>query len=61
MTVDGVRIHGRADRIDRLADGTLAMVDYKTGTPPSARMVQEGFALQLGLIGLIAQGGGTRA
>jgi ATP-dependent helicase/nuclease subunit B len=55
--VDGVRIHGRADRIDQLPDGTLAVVDYKTGTPPSARMVEEGFALQLGLIGLIAQGG----
>lgn len=58
--VEGVRIFGRADRIDRLADGTLAIVDYKTGTPPSGRMVQEGFALQLGLIGLIAQEGGFR-
>ena len=56
--VDGVRIHGRADRIDRQADGTLAVIDYKTGMPPSGRMVEQGFALQLGLIGLIAQGGG---
>jgi hypothetical protein len=31
----GVTITGKADRIDRLADGTLAMVDYKTGKPPS--------------------------
>jgi ATP-dependent helicase/nuclease subunit B len=31
MTVDGVKVKGRADRIDRLADGTLAIVDYKTG------------------------------
>jgi ATP-dependent helicase/nuclease subunit B len=54
----GVRIHGRADRIDRNADGTLAVIDYKTGQPPSARGVQEGFALQLGLIGLIASEGG---
>ena len=58
MRVDGVRIHGRADRIDRLADGTLAVIDYKTGMPPSGAMVEKGFALQLGLIGLIAQGGG---
>lgn len=58
--VDGIRIFGRADRIDRLPDGTLAIVDYKTGTPPSGRMVQEGFALQLGLIGLIAQMGGFK-
>ena len=36
MTFDGVHVHGRADRIDRLADGSLAIIDYKTGTPPSA-------------------------
>src|SRR5690606_25370809 len=53
-----VRIHGRADRIDRLPGGTLAVVDYKTGQPPSRRMVEQGFALQLGLIGLIAEAGG---
>lgn len=58
ITVDGIRIHGRADRIDRLADGTLAIVDYKTGKPPSGSMVEQGFALQLGLIGLIASRGG---
>ncbi|CAM3982271.1 DNA 3'-5' helicase [Novosphingobium lubricantis] len=58
ISVDGIRIHGRADRIDRLADGTLAIVDYKTGTPPSARMVEQGYSLQLGLIGLIAREGG---
>lgn len=54
----GVRLHGRADRIDRCADGSLAVIDYKTGQPPSARRVEEGFALQLGLIGLIADEGG---
>ena len=55
MKLDGIRIHGRADRIDRMPDGSLAVVDYKTGSPPSGKMVQEGFALQLGLIGLIAR------
>lgn len=54
----GVKLHGRADRIDRLADGTLAVVDYKTGKPPSGKMVQEGYALQLGLVALIAERGG---
>jgi len=54
----GVKVHGRADRIDRLADGTLAVVDYKTGAPPSGKMVEQGFALQLGTIGLIAADGG---
>lgn len=58
MEVDGVRVFGRADRIDRRADGRLAVVDYKTGSPPSGRMVQEGFALQLGVLGLIARDGG---
>jgi ATP-dependent helicase/nuclease subunit B len=54
----GVKLHGVADRIDRCADGALAVIDYKTGQPPSAKRVQEGFALQLGLIGLIATRGG---
>lgn len=53
-----VRIHGRADRLDRREDGALAVVDYKTGQPPTGRRVQEGFALQLGLVGLIAEAGG---
>ena len=56
--IRGVRIHGRADRIDRLPNGELAIVDYKTGVPPSGRMVEEGFALQLGIIGLLVQEGG---
>lgn len=54
----GVKLHGVADRIDRCVDGSLAVIDYKTGQPPSAKRVQEGFALQLGLIGLIATQGG---
>ncbi|MFC0203837.1 double-strand break repair protein AddB [Novosphingobium soli] len=58
MQYRGVRIHGRADRIDRKPDGGLVVVDYKTGQPPTGRRVQEGFALQLGLVGLIAQDGG---
>ena len=61
MVYRDVRIHGRADRIDRMPDGTLGVVDYKTGKPPSGRRVEEGFALQLGLIGLIAQAGGFKS
>jgi ATP-dependent helicase/nuclease subunit B len=57
MEVMGVKLHGRADRIDRKADGSLAVVDYKTGGAPSASMVEKGFALQLGLIGLLARDG----
>ena len=54
----GITVHGRVDRIDRLADGRLAIIDYKTGQPPTQRAVTEGFALQLGLLGLIARAGG---
>lgn len=58
IDVAGVRLHGRADRIDRCTDGSLAVVDYKTGMPPSGSMVEKGFALQLGLIALLAERGG---
>lgn len=57
IALHGVKIHGRADRFDSLLDGSLAIVDYKTGGPPTPRMVENGFALQLGLIGLMAQAG----
>ncbi len=56
--IEGVTLQGRADRIDRLADGSLAIVDYKTGRAPSARAVHDGYAMQLGLLGLIAEHGG---
>jgi ATP-dependent helicase/nuclease subunit B len=54
----GILVHGRADRIDQLPDGALAIIDYKTGKPPSQKAVDEGFALQLGLLGLIGREGG---
>lgn len=57
IEIAGVRLKGVADRIDA-ADGTLAIVDYKTGTPPSSRAVEAGFSMQLGLLGLIAEQGG---
>ena len=54
MVLAGVKVHGRADRIDRHTDGRLVVVDYKTGKPPSGGQVKDGFALQLGTLGLIA-------
>ncbi len=57
VAIDGVRIFGKADRIDRLPDGTLAVVDYKTGQPPTGKQVEAGYALQLGTIGLILRDG----
>ena len=55
--IGDVTLSGRADRIDRLADGSLAIVDYKTGAPPSTAQVMEGYALQLGLIAHMANCG----
>jgi ATP-dependent helicase/nuclease subunit B len=54
----GITVHGRIDRIDRLPDGGLAIVDYKTGKPPAKKAIEAGFALQLGLLGLIGRNGG---
>jgi ATP-dependent helicase/nuclease subunit B len=58
IEIAGVTLSGRFDRIDRLSGEGLAIVDYKTGKPPSPAAVREGFSLQLGLLGLIAERGG---
>jgi ATP-dependent helicase/nuclease subunit B len=56
--LSGIAVHGRADRLDQLPDGGLAIVDYKTGKPPAKKAIEAGFALQLGLLGLIGRAGG---
>jgi ATP-dependent helicase/nuclease subunit B len=58
IEIAGVTLRGTFDRIDRLPDGDLAIVDYKTGKAPSTASVAAGFSLQLGLLGLIAERGG---
>ena len=57
LPIAGVKLNGRADRIDRNADGGLVIVDYKTGKPPGSKAVKAGFKIQLGLIGAIAEAG----
>jgi ATP-dependent helicase/nuclease subunit B len=47
-----------ADRIDRLHDGRLAIIDYKTGQLPKASAIELGFAPQLPLEAAIAAAGG---
>jgi ATP-dependent helicase/nuclease subunit B len=42
-------LRARADRIELRADGTACIVDYKTGAPPSAKMIFSGFSPQLTL------------
>jgi ATP-dependent helicase/nuclease subunit B len=49
-----------ADRIDRLAGGGLAIIDYKTGSPPKLKEVELGFAPQLPLEAAIARAGGFK-
>ncbi len=56
----GIELYGTPDRVDRLADGSLAIVDYKSGATASVSQVKAGFSLQLGLLGLIAEGGGFK-
>lgn len=58
IEIGGVTLVGRVDRIDRLPDGTLAIIDYKLGESPQKKRISDGFALQLGLMGLMAERGG---
>lgn len=55
--ISGVTLTGKVDRIDSLPNGDLAIIDYKTGQPPSPAAVEAGFAMQLGLLGLLADRG----
>ena len=36
------RVHGRIDRVDRLPGGGFGLVDYKTGSPPTAAADDDG-------------------
>jgi ATP-dependent helicase/nuclease subunit B len=56
--IASIDLTGIADRIDRLDDGTLAIVDYKTGSAPSGKLVAAGYSMQLGLLAAIAERGG---
>jgi len=51
-------LNATADRIDKLVDGTLAILDYKTGAVPSKKELAAGFAPQLPLEAAMAQAGG---
>ena len=48
----------RADRIDLFADGSVGVVDYKTGAAPSNKEMRVGLAPQLPLEAAIARAGG---
>jgi ATP-dependent helicase/nuclease subunit B len=51
-------LSARADRIERLAGGGYAILDYKTGQVPSEKQVRVGISPQLTLEAAILRGGG---
>jgi ATP-dependent helicase/nuclease subunit B len=55
------RLTGRADRIEQYSDGTLSILDYKTGAPPTQKDVDAGLAPQLLLEAAMAVQGGFGA
>ena len=52
----GFSLKGRADRIDVMKDGSLAIIDYKSGVSPSAEQART-LAPQLALEGALARAG----
>ncbi len=54
-------LSARADRIEHRTDRTYAILDYKTGTPPSSKQVRLGLSPQLTLESAILRGGGFKS
>ncbi len=52
IDVSGTKIRGRIDRIDRLPDGTVRVIDYKTGKPKSEKDADK--SLQLSIYAMAA-------
>jgi ATP-dependent helicase/nuclease subunit B len=53
-SVGDVTLEAKADRVEKLSDGTLAIVDFKTGAPKTAPQVERGLEPQLALEAAIA-------
>ncbi len=51
-------LRATADRLERLPDGTIAIVDFKTGGAPTDKQIRSGFSLQMPLEALILRDGG---
>ncbi|WP_322514755.1 double-strand break repair protein AddB [Rhodopseudomonas palustris] len=61
IALDGGRnfvLTARADRIEHRADGSYAILDYKTGNPPTGKQVRMGLSPQLTLEAAILREGG---
>ena len=53
----GFRLVGRADRIEKRADGSVVLLDYKTGSLPTRGAAEEGHAPQLPLEAAMVRAG----
>jgi len=58
--LDNFRLVGRADRIDHLRDGTLEIIDFKTGSIPSTKAMQNFDAPQMLLEAAMARATGLK-
>ncbi len=60
IPIDGrpFTLSARADRIERRKDGSFAILDYKTGAPPSDKQVSLGLSPQMTLEAAILREGG---
>lgn len=61
LVIDGdagpFHLTARADRLERMLDGSIHVVDYKTGSPPGKHDMQSGKAPQLPLEGMMLRQG----
>ncbi|MDP3936010.1 MAG: PD-(D/E)XK nuclease family protein [Alphaproteobacteria bacterium] len=55
-----VTLVGKADRIDQHPDGSLQVIDYKTGIVPTKQSVYKGLSPQLPLLGMMMAHGGFK-
>jgi ATP-dependent helicase/nuclease subunit B len=53
-------LSARADRIEQFDDGSCAILDYKTGLPPTEKQVRTGLSPQLTLEAAILRRGGFK-
>ena len=62
LELDGLdfRLKARADRLERLQDGQIVVIDYKTGALPKAADVAAGLAPQLPLEAAMVEAGAFR-
>lgn len=57
---EAFKLSGTADRIEKRIGGKVAILDFKSGKPPTEAQVRSGLSPQMPLQGLIAQRGGYK-